>query len=228
MSTYLQLCNALIKKVGIAGGPLTTVVSQTGEMARVVAWVDDAFLNIQLTEPRWNWMRAAMSFVTVASQSAYTASVAASLTDFANWKMDSFRSYVTSTGASSEQFLNPISYDNWRDTYLFGSMRTTTGNPSDIAEGPDMSLNLGLIPDATGYTVVGEYYKTPTTLSLDADTPALPARYHQMIVYRAMMMYATYESAPEVYQEGLYLYESMLRRLLRDQIDDVTMGGALA
>lgn len=227
MSTYLQLCNALIKKVGITG-TMSTVVSQTGEMGRVTAWVDDAYLNIQLTETRWNWMRATLSFTTVASQSAYTAATAAGLTDFANWKMDSFRRYVTSTGVRSEQFLDPITYDNWRDTYLFGSMRSTTGDPTDIAEGPDMSLNLGLIPDSTGYTVVGEYYKSPTSLTADSDTPTLPARYHQMIVYRAMMMYGAYESAPEVYQEGAALYEPMLRRLLRDQIDDVTMGSALA
>lgn len=227
MSTNLQLCNALIKKVGISGGPLTTVVGQAGELGRVVNWIDDAFLNIQLVEQRWNWMRATLSFVTTAAQSTYTATQAG-LTDFANWKIDSFRCYITSVGANSEQFLVPMKYDAWRDVYLFGSMRTSYGLPTMISEGPDLTLNLGLIPDSVGYTVVGEYFKTPTSLVLDADTPALPAQYHQMIVYRAMMMYASYEAAPEVYQEGQTLYSAMLKRLLRDQIEDASYGNALA
>lgn len=227
MSTYLQLCNSLIQKCGISGGSLTTVVGQTGESGRVASWIDEAYTNIQLTEPRWWWMRAPVSFTTVASQGSYTPTQCG-LTDFGLWKMDSFRRYVTTTGTNSEQFLTPISYDNYRDTYLFGMMRTSYGDPRYISEGPDRSLNLGLIPGDVGYTVVGEYFKAPTSLTADADTPALPSQYHMLIVYRAMMMYGMYEAANETYQEGMALYNSMLRRVMRDQMDDVCVGSALA
>lgn len=227
MSTYLQLCNSLIQKCGISGGSLTTVVGQTGESGRVASWIDEAYTNIQLTEPRWWWMRAPVSFTTVASQGSYTPTDCG-LSDFGLWKMDSFRRYVTTTGTSSEQFLTPISYDNYRDTYLFGMMRTSYGDPRYISEGPDRSLNLGLIPGSVGYTVVGEYFKAPTSLTADADMPALPSQYHMLIVYRAMMMYGMYEAANETYQEGMNLYNSMLRRVMRDQMDDVCVGAALA
>lgn len=227
MSTYLQLCNSLIQKCGISGGSITTAVGQPGESGRVASWIDEAYLNIQLTEPRWWWMRGTVSFATVTNQGSYTP-VQCGLSDFGLWKMDSFRSYITSTGTSSEQFLTPIPYDDYRDTYLFGMMRTSYGDPRYISEGPDRSLNLGLIPGDVGYTVVGEYFKTPTRLTADADTPALPAQYHMLIVYRAMMMYGMYESAPETVQEGTALYNAMLRRVMRDQMDDVCVGAALA
>lgn len=212
-------------KVGLPG-TMTTVVGQTGELGRVVNWIDDAYLNIQLEKPNWKWMLGTLSFPTVASQYAYTAANAG-LTDFASWKMNSFRVYSTSVGFGSEQFLEESSYADWRDTYLFGSMRSITGRPTEVAVGPDLTLNFGLIP-AAGYTVVGEYYKAPTRLTASADVPALASQFHMLIVYRAMMMYASYESAQEVYQEGSMLYLGMMRAMLRQQVDQPMFGSALA
>jgi hypothetical protein len=48
-----------------------------------------------------------------------------------------------------------------------------------------------------------------------------------LIVYRAMMLYAAYEAAPEVQQEAVGNYKSMLSRLKRDQLPAFTIGGPL-
>ena len=224
---FLALCNSLIQKCGIAGGGITSVTSQTGEAGRVVSWINEAYLNVQLAETQWHWMRSNVSFTTTDSQSSYTPAQCG-VTDFGGWKMDSFRRYITDTGVRSEAYLTALKYNDYRDTYLFGNMRLTTGDPRYISEAPDLSLNLGLIPGSVGYTVVGEYFKVPSSLVAESDSPLMPSQYHMIVVYRAMMMYGMYESASEVIQEGTSLYNAMLRRLMRDQMDDFCVSAALA
>lgn len=227
MSTYLQLCNSLIQRCGISGGPIATVDNQTGEAARVVSWIADAYTQIQLASPHWHWMQDDVTFSTVANQRTYTPAECG-VTDLSNWKPGSFRRYVTSVGVRSELFLEDMEYDTFRDTYIFGNMRLSYSTPTVVAFGPDYSINLGLAPDSSDYTVVGRYYKSPQTLAVDGDIPLIPVQFHSIIVYRAMMMYGMYEAAQEVVVEGSALYAAMLRRLGRDQLPDAMAGAALA
>lgn len=227
MATFLQLCNSLVQKCGISGGSIATTANQTGEALRVVNWVSEAYVQIQLASPTWNWLRSNVSFSTTANQGAYTPTQAG-VTDLSNWKEDSFRCYVTSVGVRSEMYLPKIEFDSFRDTYLYGNMRLSYSRPTIISFGPDYSINLGMAPDSSDYTIVGQYYKAPQILALDADIPSLPTQFHNIIVYRAMMMYGMYEAAQETVIEGTNLYNAMLRRLGRDQLPDVDAGSALA
>lgn len=227
MATYLQLANSLISKCGISGGSIASVSNQTGEAGRVVSWINEAYTQIQLAFPDWYWMRSNVSFSTTANQGAYTPAQAG-ITDLANWKTDSFRCYVTSTGVRSEMFLERMDYDTFRDIYLFGNLRLSYSRPTVISFAPNYSINLGMAPDSTDYTIVGEYFKQPTTLVNSTDTPAMPSQFHNIIVYKAMMMYGMYEAAQEVVIEGTNLYNQMLRRLVRDQLPDAESAGALA
>lgn len=226
--TYLQLCNRMRQKSGISGGDLATCQNQTGEMGRVVSWIDEAYSAVQMIHENWDWMRKTVSFTTTDGKSSYTPAECG-VNDLGVWKQDSFRTYITTTGVASEVFLSTLPYDNYRDTYLYGNMRNTKGRPISVAVGPsDLSLNLGLTPDSVGYTVVGEYFHEPKHLVNDADTPSFPSKYHMIVVYRAMMYYGMYEAATEVYQEGLSAYNELVRKLNNDQLQDVTLGNALA
>ena len=156
---------------------------------------------VQMMRENWRWMRASTTFNTVIGQAGYSLSQAAA-TDCANWKVDGFRLYTTATGTSDEQCLTFLEYDDWRDRYEFGSIRSQTSRPQEITVKPDNSLAVGMAPNAV-YTVVAEYFRNPTTLSADADDPttntnALPERFSMLLVYMVMMAYASYESAPEV------------------------------
>jgi hypothetical protein len=113
-------------------------------------------------------------------------------------------------------------YNDFRDYYLIGTNRTTYTRPCDITVSPTNSLILGLPPDDV-YTVVTEYYKAPTTLSADSDEPAMPARFHMAIVYKAMTYYGLYESASEVLTRGEGLFAQLYDQLLADQIEHVTV-----
>lgn len=223
---FIQLAQRLRMECGVSGNGPSTVISQSGEMERLVEWIRTADYELQLEHPDFDWMRTTVQFNTVAGQPTYTLTDIA-ITNHGKWKMDSFRSYETAVGTNSELFLSRMMYDAWRDMYQYNAIRDTANRPIAIAQSPDKSLCLGPKPDKV-YTVVGEYWKTPTAMVADTDIPALPERYHMAIVYRAMMDYAAYEAAAETMLRGDTKYKEMLRRIEADQIPTVMLAGALA
>lgn len=210
---------------------MTTVVGATGERERVVEWTKQAWLEIALLHQEWRWLRRDVSFVTTTGQLAYLpGSAPMSLTDFAAWRQgdEVWRRYRTGEPVS-ENYMQFLCYEDFRTYWLFGSRRTEQGEPLSISVRPyDNALLLGPLPNATGYTIVGEYYAAPTELSVDADTPAMPSRFHMAIVYRAMQKYGAYESATEVYTHGQTEYNRMLTNLETDQLYGICGAGPLA
>lgn len=226
--TFLQLCRRLRSECGVSGTGPSTVVSQTGDYGRLVDWINAAWLDIQAAHTDWDWMRTSLTpFATVAGQATYSPTTDLSLTDFGEWCRDSFRVYDTTAGISSETPLLYIPYRIWRDSYLIGALRSTTSRPDVMTITPDKSLAFGPVT-AAGYSIVGDYFKLPTEMELDADTPDLPTQYQLAIVYRAMMHYGAYYGAAEVYQRGEGEFNKMMMRIGRDRLPDVLMGGALA
>lgn len=168
--------------------------------------------------------------------------------NFGKWDRDTFRCFTTaigqgdftsdfssdfSTGAGTgvfndEMFLDEIPYDRWRNGYMLGAMRRVRTRPYVIAVGPDQSLCLGPPPNGN-YTITGDYWVAPTEMVDDTDIPVgLPIRFHMLIVYRVMMKYAGYESAPEVYQRGSQENAGMYAQLMAARAPRISFAGALA
>lgn len=224
---FIELAARFCRESGISGDGPTSITGNVGEYQRVIDWINQAWLEIQMEHPNFAWMLGEVQFNTVAGQSQYTP-VECGVTDHGMWKIDSFRCYPTASGTNGEMFMTPVTYDHWRDVYQFGTYRTTQTRPTVIADGDvGHKLCLGPVPEA-GYTLVGQYYKVPSYMTSDADIPELPEQFHMAIVYRAMMEYAAYESAPEVYQRGEIKYKQMIHRLERDQAPRITTCWALA
>ena len=223
---YLQLVQRLRLECGIPGSGPTTVIGNTGEMSRLCTWINQAWTELQEYRPDWDWMRKDVSFNTIAGKNKYSPTTDILLSDFGQWKMDSFRIYPTSAGISSQILLQPYEYNGFRDSYLLATRQTTLARPIAISEAPDKSLVLGLVPDQE-YTVTGEYFVTPVELVLDTDTPLIPIRFHMAIVYKAMMKYGMYEAAAEVFQSSENLLSSMLNRLEQNQTPMITIGHSL-
>lgn len=229
---FLQLCQRVRLECGISGTGPTTVVSQTGEMGRIVTWTNEAWKDVQTAHRDWGWMRSTASFTTVAGTGEYTlgsgsGTVGVTAANFGMWVPESSRNYLTATGTSDEVFMYDISYEAWRNNYQYGALRTATSRPIQVAVSPAKALCLGPIP-VVGYTVTRDYFSAPVDLSLDADTPTAPAQFHMIIVYGAMMSYGAYEGAPEVYQRGETGFTKLMRRMTTDRIPPPTWGGALA
>lgn len=212
----LQLAQRLRLEVGASGND-STVSGAVGEWARLVAWCNTAWEDIQRRHLEWNWRRQSISFSTIASQGEYAyAASPLSITSFASWDITRFRVYKTSIG--NENFMSYLPYDRFIDTYRIGTTRTTEGYPNVITVSPINSLLVSLIPNDTSYTISGTYYKGLSTLSNDSDTPEMPDRFHMAIVYLAMMDYGFYEGAPEVVQRAERKFNRIFAQLEVDQL----------
>ena len=222
----LQLVNQARVECGVSGPALTTAVGQTGESGRMVAWVVQAWTDIQTSKEDWLFMRESFDFNTTANVWEYSPTDAG-LTDFGNWKRDSFRCASDLTLFRDEQLLNYMEWTTFRNLYRYANMRNTTARPVVVSIMPNKDLAFGSTPDGV-YVIDGEYYTQPVTLSADSDTPLLPARFHMAIVYRAMMYYAGYEAAPEVMARGDFEYRRLYSRMEIDQLPTLISGPPLA
>lgn len=134
---------------------------------------------------------------------------------------------TTFAGLKSEIFMDYIDYESWRDGYQFGALRQTQTRPMSMTITPDKSIGVGPNP-ISGYTMLGDYYSVPTGMVNNTDVPAMPVQYHMVIVYRALIMYGYYESAPEAVQRGQIEFDKLMRRLLATRLSETRCGGALA
>lgn len=223
--TRLQLCKRLRQEAAISGtGPATTL-GQTGEMGKVVDWIDSAYQDIQNLHADWDFLRTDLSFETISGTSEYSRT-AISADEQGEWIDDSFRSYLTSAGVNGEQFMQWVPWRRFRDTYLLGAIRATTGQPRYITQQPDTSLLMWPIPDAV-YTVNGEYFERPQAMTTDTSYPLIPAKYQMIIVWRALMYYAGSAGAPELYAVGQREYKRLLNQLEAHQLPAIELAGPM-
>jgi len=218
----LQLVNQTRVECGVSGPTLASAQNLTGESARILAWVQQAWIDVQTSKEDWLFLREPFEFNTVAQQWEYTPANAG-LTNFGNWKRDSFRASSVNNLYRDEQLMNYMDWTTYRNLYLYANMRNTYARPVVVSITPNKDLAFGSTPDQA-YTIVGEYYTQPVNLSADTDIPGIPDRFQMIIVYRAMMYYAGYESAPEVLSRGDFEYRRLYSRMEIDQLPTIVSG----
>jgi hypothetical protein len=220
---YLSMCQRLRQEAGLSGTGPATVLSQTGEMKQIVDWVASAYEHVQNLHQSWKFLRNDFSFSTIASTQEYLPS-AVSLTDFSTWIKNDLRIY---SAVADEDFLDYYPWDVFKQAYMFGSHRTTTGRPTIVSVKPTGALVLWAIPDAV-FTVIGEYYKNAQVMTVDASTPVIPTRFQMVVVWKALTYYGAYAAADEKYTHGNIEYKKILAELEMDQLEDFTYGDPLA
>ena len=228
MSTYVQLTDSLKTECGVSGAKLTTLANQVVEINRLAGWINQSWMDIQEIHEDWFFLRQSFAFSTTAGQQSYTPTQAgiAVVPGLGVWKRDSVRLYSTALGVSNEMLMPYIGYDTFRDLWQFGAMRTIQTRPTVFSIDPQFNFLLGAMPD-DAYTVNGEYFQAPSQMAADIDTPSLPVRWHNLIVYRAMQHYGMYEAAPEVLQRGQIEFAKMLARLQTQQLPKIIFGEPL-
>lgn len=227
--TFLEICQRVRREARISGSGPVSVLSQTGEMAMIVEWVQSAYQDIQNLSPFWEFLRNDFSFNTIASTSTYTPT-AAGLSELQNWRVtdyDAIRCYLAATGISDQQYLTQLTWDEMRGVRLLGSSSTQSGRPTEYAIRPNKSIVLWPIPDDV-YTVTGEYYKRAQTMSANTEEPIFPSAYHMALVWLAMRYSGAYQAAPEKYMQGDNEYKRLLSSLKRDQLPKMSLGNPLA
>lgn len=231
MSTYLQLCVKLRQHATDSGTGPSAVTGQSGEHARYVTWISDEWTEIQQEKADWRWMRKQFTLNATVGNGAYAYSdcadtvTTAAIARFSCWHKNTVKSYLTTAGVGGERRLIWLPWEEFERIYRFGTQ--TNGPPFHVSEDPTQKLVLGPKPDAT-YTVTGAYQIGPQTLTANDDVPEMPARFHNLIVYGALIRYGFHRVAPEALQfaqaEGSRLHGA----LLRDQLPQITRGRSLA
>lgn len=228
MSTLLQLVQAVGRESGtMTGVNITTVEGQANRELKVVNYTIAAWVMIQNLHGGWRWMRSEFpaAALTSASTARYTAA-GWGITDFAEWirERDSLTIYLQATGVSDEGPLDFIPFEQWRRSYARGTQ--TNSRPSHWSVSPDNEICFGPIPDAV-YCVNGLYRETPQVLAANADTPNCPARFHDIIVWRAVQMLNEHDEADvPIIVTANAKFNEFLANLRRDQLPMVTAGGS--
>jgi|TARA_Y100000310_G_scaffold51684_1_gene47605 hypothetical protein len=222
MATFLEICQKVARESGTISGALPTAVTgQTGRLLKIVNWVADAWDEIQNDQSTWLWMRKEFSDVTVADTFKYSASDW-SLTNFSRWVIDplSVTMYLTATGVSDEGELKFITWEEWRIKYGRGTQ--DSGRPIEYTITPAEEFAVGPKPDAV-YTINGEYFEDNETLAADGDTPNCPARFHNVIVWKALMKLAGSDEGGEQSKNFEALYKPLRFALERDQLPKISI-----
>lgn len=228
MSTFLELVQKTARESGVFATVPPTAQDQAGKNLRIVNHVIDAWDWVQRRHTSWRWMGAEFSGSLVSGVNSYSPSDLG-ITNFGRWVTDDLIDgyfpvtiYLTSTGVSDEGLIREISWERWRTRWGRGSQDNQ--KPSEYAIAPDNALRPGPTPDAT-YTVQGEYRKGIQTLSADGDQPECPARFHDVIAWKALLFYSEYDEALLQISRANRNFEIIMDELERDQLDEIRIGG---
>lgn len=224
MSTFLQLCQKVRKECGIAGTGPSSVLNQLGEIDRVVTWVSTAWNDIQDLHTEWRWLWTSTSQALIAGGRIYdpTADWGLSVHE---WDYDSVKLYRTSTGIGDERFLIFMPWDEFKQYYGWGNV--TIQKPTVFTKRPDDKIMFNFQLDDS-YTLHADYWATPSVLVNNTDVPAMPARFHDVIVWKACIYYAEYEEAGITLASMMRRYKAMLAKLERIELPLLQLGGPLA
>lgn len=216
----LQLCQRMLVEGVSSGLVISSTTNQSAILAKVVVWVDTAYSDIQSRHPQWEFLRSTFSIST-----ADTASVYDGPADLGSWRVGDdlvsvYKDYP------DEQWMTLYSWDYFRSYQFFGANRAVSGRPSEYAIKPDNSMIVWPVPDDV-FTISGEYYKTPHSLTTNTTEPVFPERYHMAIVWRALMLFAAEQEAIGTYSHAEKEFRKKFNALELDQLPKTGHPGAL-
>lgn len=227
--TFLELLQRWKQESLVGGSAPLTVSGQTNMLGRGVSWLQDTWRDIQNMPARnWRWMRAAaVKDVTVAGGMDYVPATDWSLTRFGRMKPENDNPSAwyrpTAFLASAPQSEWPVRwlpYDRFRQLFLIG--QPTSGPPQYWTEGPDGTVYVAPPPDQT-YSFRFDYHKSAQELSVDADVPEMPTKFHLMIVWGALNKYGSRLAAPEVLARSYDEYQRLETMLIHEQGETITL-----
>ncbi len=211
MSTYLELVQDLHGETGAAGSEPTTAQDQKGELLRLTKWIREADIFIQLLWVNWRflWKQFDTNNVTTAG-----VNLLAAPSDLNFWDFKTFK--IIEPGETDENPFSVVEYDRIKGVIL----DTSQDIPARAIVMPDNNLKFEPVPDAI-YTILADYFVKPTPLAANADVSLIPEEFHQVILGRAMVLYANYENAPEIKDQGKEIYTEQLARLENHQLPNL-------
>ena len=219
---FLTLVQSLHYEAKLPGSAPSAVTGQSGRAADLVRWTAEAWNDIQRDkDSRWKWMRSDWTLNTVDGTQSYDSddcddvADGATISRFLAWDLDDENPpfiYLVSDGVATEREL-PLA-QHWNDfRSLYVRATHTAAAPAQMSVDPADALFFGPTPDDI-YRISGSYWKSIQELVADGDVPEMPANYHMLIVYRALLKYAYNIVGQEILArartEGTPLYDALI------------------
>ena len=200
MATFLELAQEVRRLSGIAGSGPTDVTTATGIELRIVNFVKNAWIDIQSHPKKWKWMWNEEYFAPAPGGAPIQTIIGVdtyALTDVDEVHTKSFRSYLTATGTSDRQRMTYMPWDDFRRRYNV-IQNPQNRRPIHVTRIPNTGAIRLYPPPDDVYSIEFEYFEDVQVLADNTDTPNMPARWHQLIVYEALKRFGKAEDAPEV------------------------------
>lgn len=224
MTTFLKLCQNVARKSGIVSGVApATVINQKDLLFSIVEYVNEAWNLIQIDQDDWLWMRkefGSAATVTTSNTPRYTGGGSWAISDFSEFRINdnSYTIYDEEIGVADETGLAFLNYETWRKTYERGVR--VPNRPSVYSVSPSGELCLGPVPDKA-YRVRGEYHQEPQALAANEDVPGMPAKFHSIIEYEALLLLAEQEEAIVAMATAEKNHNQVRIDLMRSQLPSV-------
>jgi len=203
----------------------STETPPTEFVGDLVAYIDQAWLDIQLTQhTRWLWMTN-QSLDTVALTPG-TATLALSAIDATARTVVPFLDHDThplryillkhpTTAAIARCHFVPYTfYRGYRDRGTRPSQR-----PTRFTILNDGTLEFDPNPDVA-YTLNCDWIQQPNELALDGDTPDMPNHFHMLVVWWAMVHLMAFDERGGRYQSANRAYKRMINSLNIEQLGE--------
>lgn len=207
---FLEMCQRLRQEVGASGTGPHNVEGQDGEYARLVGWIRQSWIDVQMKRADWdfNWAQHEEPIQTIYTEYPLP-------NDFRELDPNTVRI----DGRSIDVF-------NWRE---FRNIRERSADslPIAVSISPAGSIHLDTNPPHNT-SMTFEYFRSPQVLVGNTDIPRIPDRFEMIIVYSAMLSYGYYEAAQEVIERGRLNYDQMLYQMERELLPNPSLGGSLA
>lgn len=185
MSTLLQLVQRLWVESGRLGAGPTTVVNALGDQARAVNRIRDAWRELQQEPRNWRWMRESVTATLTVDDGQYTTTDLGIQADFDSFWPDGMHYAPEVLDASDNVLarLDWLPYDEFRHGYMAVQ---SSGTPMVWSVAPGGDLLLAPAPSEAGMQIRIDYKHAIQELTLDADTPDMPAKHHLLLVWKAL------------------------------------------
>lgn len=198
---FLQLVQQLMHETGTHGQIANVADPATDELDRLVKWIQRADREICNRWQDWRFLWTTGTFTTSMAVAVYTAPA-----DLRIYHEDSFY--------NGETRLLPVHHDDYRRSQR---LVTDTGEPDSFVIQPDRSVRFLPTPD-DAYTIDYEYQKRHSDLTANTNTPVIPTHFHDVIVMRARMYWASYEEAQLEYTQAATDFAEWMLRLEAEQL----------
>lgn len=193
----------------------TSVTGASARNARLFNRLAYAWTELQ-NERIWRWMRVTTDVAVTIGQQTYSDSDL-SLSRFGRWRTEdeTYCPIMYIDGAPNTRW--PLQYDHL-DTFRQDWVYIDHGNSQPIAWSIDEQDRFLVGPKpAAAYKLRAEYWMSPTELADDADEPDMPAKFHMLLVWRALVDLAKTDAKPELVAMAEENHRIAHAQLLRDQ-----------